>query len=138
MARLILDQESIGLSFLMERITKVKIKDCFKDDEGNLYFVVDQNDIGKAIGKGGMNIHRAEQEIKRKIKIIAYSDSVIDFVRNIIHPLRVQEIIEEGNQLIIKETNKKAKSLLMGRNGKNLKLINRAVKRFFNHEIKVI
>jgi len=128
----------MGLSSLMERITKAKVKDCFTDEEGSIFFVVAPGEIGKAIGKGASNIKRLQQELQRKIKIIEYNDNVVEFVKNIIYPLHVQSITEEQGVIIIKETNKKAKSLLIGRQGRNLKLIDRAVKRFFQNEIKVI
>lgn len=138
MTRVILNQEIMGLSSLMERTTKAKVKDCFTDEEGTIFFVVAPGDLGKAIGKGASNIKRLQQELQRKIRVIEYSDQVVEFVKNIIYPLRVQSITEENGAVIIKETNKKAKSLLIGRQGRNLKLINRAVKRFFNHEINIV
>ncbi|HLD80173.1 MAG TPA: NusA-like transcription termination signal-binding factor [Candidatus Nanoarchaeia archaeon] len=138
MTRLILDQESMGLSLLMERVTRAKVKDCFTDEEGTIFFVVASGEAGKAIGKGASNIKRLQQELQRKIRVIEYSDDVVGFVKNIIYPHRVQSIKEESEAVIINETNKKAKSLLIGRQGRNLKLINRAVKRFFNLEVKVI
>ncbi len=128
----------MGLSSLMERITKAKVKDCFTDEEDSIFFVVAPGELGKAIGKGASNIKRLQQELQKKIRVIEYHDNVIEFVKNIIYPLRVQSITEEQDAIIIKETNKKAKSLLIGRQGRNLKLINRAVKRFFNREVKVI
>ena len=138
MTRLILNQETMGLSLLMEKITKAKVKDCFTDEEGTIFFVVAPGDIGKAIGKGASNIKRLQQELQRKIRVIEYSDDLVEFIKNIIYPLRVQSITEEQDVIVIKEANKKAKSLLIGRQGRNLKLINRAVKRFFNREVKVI
>ena len=128
----------MGLSSLMEKITRARVKDCFTDEEGTIYFVVASGELGKAIGKGASNVKHLQQELQRKIRIIEYNDNVVEFVKNIIYPLRVESITEEQQIIVIKETNKKAKSLLMGRQGKNLKLINRAVKRFFPHEIKVI
>ncbi|MDO8511372.1 MAG: NusA-like transcription termination signal-binding factor [Nanoarchaeota archaeon] len=138
MTRLILNQETMGLSLLMEKITKAKVKDCFTDEEGTIYFVVASGELGKAIGKGASNIKRLQQELQRKIRIIEFSDNVAEFIKNIIYPLRIESITEEQETVVIKETNKKAKSLLIGRQGKNLKLINRAVKRFFPHQIKVV
>ena len=128
----------MGLSSLMERITKAKVKDCFTDEEGSVFFVVAPGELGKAIGKGASNIKYLQHELQRKIRIIEYSDDLAEFIKNIVYPLRVQSISEEQDAIVIKETNKKAKSLLIGRQGKNLKLINRAVKRFFNREVKVV
>ncbi len=138
MARLILNQEIMGLSSLMERITKAKVKDCFTDEEGTVFFVVAAGEVGKAIGKSGSNIKKMQQELQRKVRVIEYSSEVVEFVKNIIYPLRAQSITEEQNMVVIQETNRKAKSLLIGRQGRNLKLINRAVQRFFPHQVKVI
>lgn len=123
----------------MEKITRVHVKDCFKGgEEGDtIYFVVAAAELGKAIGKGAVNIQKLQKDLNKKIRIIGYHDNVVDFVKSIIYPAKVEEIVQEGEVVFIKESNKKTKSLLIGRGGRNLKLINRAVQRFFNVEIKI-
>lgn len=123
----------------MERITRVRVKDCFKDEEGEtIYFIVDAGFLGKALGKGGSNIKKVQNEFNKKIRVIEHRDNVAAFIKNVIYPLEADEIVQEGNDVVIKTANKKTKSLLIGRSGRNLKLINRAVKRFFNvDEIKI-
>lgn len=137
MGRVKLDQETLGLSALIERLTRTRVKDCFLD-RGTIYFVVAPGEIGKALGKGGMNIKRVQQELGRRVKVIEFRHRVEDFVRNVIYPIKVDEIIEEDGVVLVKDTSKKTKSLLIGRDGRNLNLINRAVKRFFNVEVKVV
>ena len=127
----------MGLSSLMEKMTKAKVKDCFTDEDGTIYFVVASGELGKAIGKGARNVKRLQQELQRRIRVIEHSNNVIEFVKNIIYPLRVQSIREEQDAVVIKDSNRKTKSALIGRGGKNLQLTNRAVKRFFNKEVKV-
>jgi transcription termination/antitermination protein NusA len=131
MGRLKLDADILGLGNVMERITRARVKDCFKDED-TVYFIVGAGELGKAVGKGGSNIKKVQQELGKKIKVIEYRNSLAGFVKNVIFPLKVEEIVEEEGKVKIKERNKKTKSLLIGREGKNLKLINRAVKRFFN------
>ncbi len=137
MKKVILDQEAFGLSSLMEKITHARVKDCFKDEE-IIYFVVAPGELGKAIGKGAINIRRMQEELGKRIKVIEYNDEILNFIKNIIYPAKVEEIVEENSVIFIKDSSKKTKSLLIGRGGKNLKLINRAVKRFFNKEVKVV
>ena len=136
MVRVKLDRDALGLSSILERVTHAKVKDCFKED-GILYVIVATGDVGKAIGKGGVNIHRLQEELGSKIKIIEYKDSVADFIRTIIHPLKIEEVVEEGGHILLRDSNRKAKSLLIGRDGKQLQVINRAVQRFFSKEVKV-
>lgn len=137
MKKVILDQEAFGLSSLMEKIARVRVKDCFKDEE-IIYFVVAPGELGKAIGKGAVNIKRVQEELGKRIKVVEYNEDMVTFIKNIIYPAKVEEIVEENNVIFIKDSSKKTKSLLIGRGGKNLKLINRAVKRFFNKEVKVV
>jgi transcription termination/antitermination protein NusA len=127
----------MGLSSLMEKLTRVRVKDCFKEED-TIYFVVDSGQLGKVIGKGGSNIKKLQTELGKKVRVFEYRDDVIDFVKNVIYPARVAEIVEEDGFVLIKDGNRKTKSMLIGRNGKNLALINRAVKRFFNKEVKVV
>jgi len=125
------------LSSLLENRTHARIKDVFRDEE-IIYVIVAPGEMGKILGKGGETIKRLQQQLGKRIKAVEFNDAVEMFVKNIIFPLKVEEIIQEGLVVLIKDSQKKTKSLLIGRNGRNLKLINRAVKRFFNVEVKVI
>lgn len=137
MNRLKLDQGDLALSSLMERITHARVKDCFKDTEV-IYFVVAPGEMGKAVGKNGSNIRKVQEELGKRIKVIEFKDNAVDFLRSIIYPLMVESVTEEAGLLLIKDSNKKTKSLLIGRESRNLLLINRAVKRFYNVEVKVV
>ncbi|MBT6774677.1 NusA-like transcription termination signal-binding factor [Candidatus Woesearchaeota archaeon] len=137
MARVKLNQENFGLSSIMERITRAKVKDCFKDED-TIYFVVGIGELGKAIGKGGINIKKAQQEFGKKIKVIEFRNDPVSFARNLIYPLKVEEIVLEGEEVLIKDNNKKVKGQIIGRDRSNLIFINQIMKRFFNVEIKVV
>ena len=140
-ARLKLDQDTLGLSMLVERATGVQVKDCFRDEnDDTLYFVVPQGLIGKALGKGGVNVKNLQQSLNKNVRIIEYRETPVEYIRSIIYPLTVEEIKEDPaqNLITLKDSNRKTKSLLIGREGRNLQLLNRAVKRFFNVEVKVI
>jgi len=138
MVRLKLDQDTLGLSSLMEKIARVRVKDCFKDENSSvIYFVVEAGQLGKAVGKGGVNIKKVQDQLGKKIKVVEYRSSVINFIKSFIYPLKVDDIVEENDTIILKDSSKKTKSLLIGREGRNLSIINRAVKRFFNKDVKV-
>jgi transcription termination/antitermination protein NusA len=137
MVRIKLDQETFGLSSIIERQTKARVKDVFKEDD-TIYVIVASGEIGKVIGKGGITIKKLQERFGKKIRAIEFAGSVEKFVANVIAPIKVEEIVIEGEEVHIKDSQKKTKSLLIGRDGKNLKLINRAVKRFYNVEVKVI
>jgi len=121
----------------MEKASGALVKDCFQDED-TVYFVVAPGEIGKAIGKSGMNIRRVQDELHKKVRVVEFRERMEEFLRNLMYPVMVQEIVEEENAIILKDSSSKTKGLLIGRNGKNLRFINRAVQRFFNKEVKVI
>lgn len=137
MVRLKLDQDALGYSMVMERITHAQIKDCFREGE-LLFFVVAPGELGKAIGKGGSNIRRAQIELGKRIRVVEFRENPAEFVKNLIYPLSVEEIVVEGEEILIRDQDKKIKGQIIGRDRSNLNFINKAVQRFFDLEVKVV
>jgi len=130
------DIKLINYINLFNSITKVMPKDCFFEDE-KLVFIVKEGDLGKAIGKHGSTINRLSSIIKKEIKLIEYSDDLIQFVKNLIYPIEVQKIYKEGSTIFIEEPNNKIKGRIYGRDRKNLLYINDILKKYFNCELKI-
>jgi len=141
MVKIIFTQELLGMMTVFQRVTHVTAKDCFQDTLGVLTFVVPSFLMGKALGKKALHVKRLEQLFTRKIRILGYDENICQFVQNIVYPLKIA-LIEEGNHgiLTLKDSKKKTKSLLIGRNAQNLRNTESIVKRYFSHitEIKVI
>ncbi|MFH1774246.1 MAG: NusA-like transcription termination signal-binding factor [Methanobacteriota archaeon] len=88
-----LSAEEIGYIALFEKITGAVTKDCVTDEEENkILFVVKKGDMGLAIGKKGANIQRVRQVIGKKIQVVEYSEDPAEFVKNIFHPFRVNNV----------------------------------------------
>ncbi len=52
---------------LFESISGASVKDCIIDEEqGRAIFIVNQGQVGVAIGKGGRNIHTLERMTGKK------------------------------------------------------------------------
>ena len=136
MSRLKLDMDTLGLSSLLEKLAGVQVKDCFKEGE-TIYYVVGSGELGKALGRGGVIIHKLQDKLNQRVRVIEFQDNLLEFVKKVIYPLQPQQILEEENYIIIHDDSKKTKSLLIGRDGRNLKVINRAVQRFFNKEVRI-
>ena len=123
---------------MFESITRAKLKDCVIDSNSMLIFIVEENEMGRAIGKGGQNVRRLERMLNRKIKIVEFNSQAIQFVQNLIYPLTPKEIKEEDGNIIIIGKDTKTKGLLIGRDSRNLKNYNSIVKRFIDiDELKV-
>ena len=137
MAKIKYDSEMIKLMAFFESMTGAKVKDCISD--GKLIFIVEENNMGKAIGKNGANIKRLESALKRKIKLAEFSDDVLQFVRNLVYPADVAEIKNDNGSVTIRGRDTNTKAMLIGRDRQNINSISGIVKRFFDiREIKVI
>ncbi len=137
MGKVIYDQEVLGLMNFLSSLTHARVKDCFKEED-TVYCVVEKGDIGLAIGKGGANIQRISQTIKKKIRIIEYGETPAKLVRNLIYPTKVEDVVEKEGLVEIVGGDKQTKGLLIGRDSKNLKFLNKVVQRFFKVEVKVV
>jgi len=129
-------QEIIGYINVFERITRARVKDCFVDDNV-LVFVIEQGDIGKALGKAGSNIHRLSNLMKKKIKLIEYNTDIKRFITNLLYPIRPTEIILDEEGVLVKTMNYKEKGQIYGREKSNLKKINELVKKYFKVEVRL-
>jgi len=132
------DLNLLGLMNAFEKITRAKLIDCFIDDNELLTFIVEKNNLRKAIGKNGTTVKKLEDLMKRKIKVVENSLEMLKLIQNYIYPLRVDDIREENRIVIMKSQNTKTKGLLIGRQAKNLRNLEKVVKRYFEvEEIKV-
>lgn len=122
---------------LFETLTQSKLKDCIVNDR--VIFIVEVNQIGKAIGKAGINVKKIENILNKKIKIAEFSSNVLQFIQNFIYPLKVRDIKEEDKIITIIGPDTKTRGLLIGRDAKNLNNLKSIVKRYFDVEdIKVV
>ena len=115
---------------VLENLSGARVKDCFQSEE-LIYFIVAKGDLGKAIGKNGDVVRSLKYKVNKNIKIIEFDEEEILFVKNIIDPLKIENIQKEGNTVFIRESNKKTKSLLIGRGGRKLQMLNRALQMVF-------
>ena len=122
---------------LFESMTRARLKDCIAGEQ--LIFIVEENEIGKAIGKGGSNVRRLEGILKKKIKIVEFNADVKQFIRNFVLPLQIKDISEEEGVITITGFDTKTKGLLIGRERKNLDSLREIVRRYFEIEdIRVV
>ncbi len=131
------DADILKYMSLFESVTKSSLKDCIVNDQ--LLFVVEPNEIGKAIGKQGSNARRLEALLKKRIKIVEFSPESTQFVRNMIYPLQATNVAEDNRIITITGPDTKTKGLIIGRDAKNLNFLKDIVKRYFDiDDIKVV
>ena len=117
---------------IFESLTAAKVKDCIVNEQ--ILFIVNENDMGKAIGKQGSNVKRIENMMKKKIRLVEFNDNIVQFVQNLIYPIKAREIKEENAVVNIYCDDVKSKGMLIGRDRHNIKFINDVVKSQFEIE----
>ncbi|MBD3309680.1 NusA-like transcription termination signal-binding factor [Candidatus Woesearchaeota archaeon] len=138
MTRIKYDIDLMKYMSFFESLTKAKLKDCIPG-ENSLTFIVEQNEVGKAVGKRGCNVRKIENALKKKIRVVEYNPDVRLFVRNLIYPLKAEDISEEDGIITIKGPDSRTRGLLIGRNASNLRTLESIVKRYFPIQgIKVV
>ena len=121
-----------------ETLTQSKLKDCIVGEE-RIIFIVQENEIGKAIGKKGINVRKIENALNKKIKIVEFNPEVLNFIRNFIYPHQLRELKEENNIITMVGKDSKTRGILIGRDARNLNNLKSIVNRYFDIEdIKVI
>jgi N utilization substance protein A len=105
---------------MFESATGAQLQDSFMQND-KIVFVVKQGQIGKALGKKGVNIRKLENLFKKKIRIIEFNDDMLQFVRNAVHPLQIKEITEEAGVITIIPPDTKTRGYLIGRGAANLR-----------------
>lgn len=131
------DSDSMKLITLFESMTGAKVRDCIADEK--LIFIVEENEMGKAIGRNGVNIKRMENALKKKIKLVEFSSDVLQFVRNMAYPIELLSIEQHDDVVIIHGKDTAAKAMLIGRDRININHLSDIVKRYFDiKEIRVV
>ena len=130
------DAQTIGYINLFEKNTGAKIKDCFNEEEF-LVFVVQPQNLKKALENHGQKIQRLNLLTKRRIKIIEFNEDPKKFLLNLLYPLKY-EIELSDNSILIKTKDTKEKGQIFGREKTNLKRIQGILNKYYKLEIKVV
>lgn len=138
MSKIVYDINAMKFMSLFENVTRARLKDCIIKDNMVL-FIVQPNEISKAIGSKGGNVRKLENLLKRKVRIAEFAEEPVNFIKNLIHPLQVREITEKEGTYVLTPVDLKTRGMLIGRNASNLRSFEEVVKRYFPvKEIKVI
>jgi len=127
------DTNTIRIMNLFENLTGAPVRDCVVEED-TVYVVVEEGCIAMAIGKNGNNVKNAEELIGKSIKVFEFSSSLEKFLKNLI-PQALKIIVreEEGKKIVEVRVDKTERPIVIGREGKNLKIFKELLKR--NHKV---
>ena len=120
--------DSIRTIALFEKVTNVHAKDCLITEDC-VYFLVDPEKIGLAIGKNGAVIKEVRKSLGRQVKIFGYSDKPEEMIKNLIPNIKTMTF-NNGSMVISIPSDDKVS--VIGKNGRNIKAIKEIMKRHFS------
>jgi len=137
-AKTVYDIDLIKIINLFEQVTHARVKEAFYMKDV-LVFIVFEGDKFKALGKNLVNLHKIEDMLQKKVKIVEFNSDTIKFITNLIYPFKVESIVQNDKVITITDSDMKTKGLLIGAKAQNLRMYEGIVKKYFEiEEIKVI
>ncbi|RZN60968.1 NusA-like transcription termination signal-binding factor [Methanonatronarchaeum sp. AMET6-2] len=136
MSEVKLSSDEIRYIALFESLTGAGARDCYVDDENDrVIFVVNQGEMGLAIGKGGRNIKRFRETVGKRVEVVEYAEEPEAFIKNALSPAEVEEVDitngEEGKKAEI-DVKESKKGLVIGKNGRNIEKAKLLADRHYN------
>lgn len=131
--------EDIQLMNLFEKEFRTKVVDYINDETG-MAFVVETNNFGALLGRGGANVKAFQQKLGKMFKVFQYSEDLQQFAKNLaIVPVQSIDIQEKNGKKMVKyKVEQGNKAMLIGREGKNISMIKTLLKRQFDVENVVV
>ena len=137
-----LTSEELRYMSLFQDITRVTARDCIIDEENNrIIFLVNQENMGIAIGKNGSNVKKLEKLLGKSIEIVGYSDNLEDLVRNLMAPAKVRSIkVVQSNskKTIYINVDPQDKGIAIGKGGRNVARAKLILKRYMDIDSVII
>jgi len=140
--KLRIDNETFRYLSAFSTLTGVSALDCFEFN-GEIVYVVEPGKISVAVGKGGSNIKKVESLLKKRVRLVEYSNDPISFVRNILFPSfprNIYLVTKSDGSKVIKIVADRALKRRLFKDGKKIfNLANALLKRHFpNYRIEVV
>lgn len=143
MGKVKLSMDDMAMIARFEQITGAAAIDVVRDDEGErIIVVVREKQLGKAIGKGGVNVRAASDAFGRVVDVVEIAETAEEFVKSALAPARVEavKIIEhrDGNKVASVTVKTEDRGIAIGRDGRNVARARILVKRHFDLDNVVI
>ncbi|OYT31533.1 MAG: transcription elongation factor NusA [Thermofilum sp. ex4484_79] len=130
-------EEEMRYISLFESLTGVVVKDCVIDNNrGRIIFLVKEGQVGKAVGKNGINIKRLNKLIGKSIEVVEYAETLEDLIRKSLFPAKISSVkltkTSNGRKVVIVTVPASEKGIAIGKDGKNISRARILAKRYFD------
>ena len=135
----IIDMQTMRYINLLDRASHVKTSKCFLYNN-SIIFAVPKLFLGKAIGPDAINVRKIQEELGKRVRVIAEPNGAEDiqhFIESIVAPVKFKSLAVE-NGLATLNAGSQSKAALIGRNRRRYDELARIVKNTFNVELKIV
>jgi N utilization substance protein A len=122
-----LGTDSIRNIAAFEKITEVHARDCLITEDC-VYFLVDPEKVGLAIGRNGVVIKELRKVLGKTVKVFGYYGSPELFITNAFPHVKS---VESSNGRIMVTIPEEDRVTVIGRNGRNIKAVREIMERHF-------
>jgi N utilization substance protein A len=134
---IVFDTESIKAINLFETVSQSYVKDCIIMDD-RIYFLVEEGNL-KKIRENAHIIRNLEKMFNKKILIFEYNKDISTFIKHSIKGIKEIKIRNEKERTIVEiSVDSYFKSIVIGKDGKNIKALRQILKRNYNIDNLVI
>jgi N utilization substance protein A len=134
--------EELRYISILQDLTGAMVYRALEDDNDNrIIYLVDRNDVGKAIGRDGRNVKMLSKMLNKNIEIVEYADDIDNMVRNLlpgVTVLKVEVTERDGLKTVYVKVKDDEKGKAIGRDGRNVKRARLVLNRLFNVDRVVI
>ena len=135
----ILDLQTIRYINLLDSMSRVKTSKCFTYNN-TIFFAVSRHEISRAIGPNATNVHRIQEKLGKKVRVIAEAQGNGDakrFVQDIVSPVRFKDA-EIQEKTFVLTAGSQSKAALIGRNRRREDELKQIIKDTFSLELKIL
>jgi N utilization substance protein A len=135
----IIDMHEIRYLNLFERVTRIRANHCFEYNN-TLIFVVQKNDVNRAIGRDAQNLRKLSTILAKKVKVASKFNDETEFkkfIAFIIYPTEFNDLEINENEVII-TAGSQNKAALLGRNKRRLHELQKITKSYLKKDLKVV
>ncbi|HUR70144.1 MAG TPA: NusA-like transcription termination signal-binding factor [Candidatus Thermoplasmatota archaeon] len=126
-----LDADSLRTFAMFERLTGAELKDVI-EEEDRIIFVVVEGQVGRALGKGAVNLKHLRENLQKEVVLIGHAAEREAFLKNVFHRFKVEGVEwEDRNGDIIAHVKipQEEKGKAIGKGGRNIQLARMLMKR---------
>jgi len=124
---------------LLSKITRIHTRNCFVYN-GVVVFAVPAKLLSKAIGPAGKNVKTLQENLGKRVKIIADVKNVENaekFVKAVVYPVEFVSL-ELKDRTLVLTAGSRSKAALIGRHKRRLIELNRILEDTFGKELKIV